>query len=61
MRNWDPFHTYLLYKRFRKTGKFNASPPLVLAMGVLVLIVLGSVLLYLPIATTRPISYGLHA
>jgi len=57
MRNWDPFHTYLLYKRFRKTGKFNASPPLVLAMGVLVLIVLGSVLLYLPIATTRPISY----
>lgn len=57
MRNWDPVDTYRLYKRFRKTGKFNASPPLVLAIAVLVLIALGSVLLYLPIATTKPISF----
>lgn len=57
MRNWDPITTYLPYKRFRKTGRFNASPPLVLAIAVLVLIALGSVLLYLPIATTKPISF----
>lgn len=57
MRNWDPFSTFQHYRRFRKTGKFNASPPLVLAIAVLVLIALGSVLLYLPIATTKPISF----
>ncbi len=56
MRHWDPSRPYRSYKRFRKTGRFNASPPLVLTAGFLALIALGTVLLSLPVATHRPIS-----
>ncbi|TAL76562.1 MAG: potassium transporter [Burkholderiaceae bacterium] len=56
MHRWNPGRTYLSYKRFRKTGQFNASPPLLLAIGFLTLIALGTVLLSLPISTREPVS-----
>lgn len=45
-----------VYKRFTRTGRFSASPPIVLGGGFLLLIFIGTVLLALPIATTRPIG-----
>jgi len=45
-----------VYKRFARTGRFSASPPIVLGGGFLLLIFIGTVLLALPIATTRPIG-----
>lgn len=56
MRNWDPLYTYRSYKRIRRTGLLRASPPVVLAAGFLALILLGTVLLSLPVATQHPIS-----
>ncbi|HEY9280359.1 MAG TPA: potassium transporter TrkG [Eoetvoesiella sp.] len=56
MRNWLPVHSYQSYKRIKKTGVFNSSPPMVLAGGFLMLILLGTLLLLLPFATHEPIS-----
>ncbi|GAB2906651.1 TrkH family potassium uptake protein [Paralcaligenes sp. KSB-10] len=57
MRNWQPLHGYKTYRRIRKTGLFNASPPIVLAAGFLILIVLGAFMLWLPVSTRQPISF----
>jgi len=56
MRNWSPLQGYQSYKRIRRTGLLRASPPIVLAAGFLVLILLGTVLLALPFASTHDIS-----
>jgi len=56
MKNWLPQD--LPYKRALPFAKdtLNLSPPLVLALGFMALIVLGALLLLLPIATTTPLS-----
>src|SRR3546814_18841700 len=56
MRNWWPAQGYRSYRKIRKTGRFSVSPPVVLACGFLLLILLGCALLLLPIATHKPIS-----
>jgi trk system potassium uptake protein TrkH len=56
MRNWSPLQGYQSYKRIRRTGLLRASPPIVLAAGFLVLILLGTVLLALPFSSTHHIS-----
>src|SRR5690606_39637650 len=48
-----PYHSY---QRLRRTGRFHASPPAVLAGGFGLLILLGAVLLCLPWATREPIT-----
>ncbi|NYT61145.1 potassium transporter [Alcaligenaceae bacterium] len=56
MRHWDPLYTYRSYKRIKRSGLLQASPPVVLAAGFLALILLGTILLWLPVATQHPIS-----
>lgn len=56
MRNWNSLHTYSSYKRLKRTGVFKSSPPIVLASGFIALILLGTLLLSLPIATHEPIN-----
>lgn len=56
MRNWDPLYTLQSYRRIKRTGLLRASPPLVLAAGFLALILLGTILLSLPAASSHPIS-----
>ncbi|TEA71875.1 TrkH family potassium uptake protein [Allopusillimonas ginsengisoli] len=57
MRNWLPLYGYQSYARIRRTGLLRASPPFVLAMGFLILILLGTVLLSLPQASPHGISF----
>ena len=56
MKTWLP--QYLPYKRLKPLSSrtLKLSPPAVLALGFLALIVLGALLLLLPIATTAPLS-----
>ncbi len=56
MRNWDPVYSLSSYRRVRRTGLLRASPPFVLAVGFLCLILLGTLLLWLPIASLRPLT-----
>ncbi len=56
MRNWDPLYSLQSYRRVRRTGLLRASPPIVLAAGFLCLILLGTLLLWLPISGLGPIS-----
>lgn len=50
------FPAYQAYRTARRTGQLQASPPTVLAGGLILLILLGTVLLSLPIAQARPFS-----
>lgn len=56
MKTWLP--QYLPYKRLKPLSSrtLKLSPPAVLALGFVALIVLGALLLLLPIATTAPLS-----
>lgn len=45
------------YKRLRTGGVFSASPPMVLAGGFMLLILLGAGLLSLPFAASRPLGF----
>ncbi|NYT57842.1 potassium transporter [Alcaligenaceae bacterium] len=56
MRNWLPLYSYQSYQHVRRTGMFRASPPVVLASGFLALILLGTLLLSLPMASQQAIS-----
>lgn len=56
MRNWLPLNGYQSYKQITKTGLLNASPPIVLAVIFLALILIGTILLSLPAATHHPIT-----
>ena len=56
MRNWLPSYSYSTYTRIRHTGMLRASPPTVLVIGFLVLILAGTILLSLPISAREPIS-----
>src|SRR5690606_38371964 len=56
MRPWLPQYGYQSYKRFQRTGRLQASPPTVLAIGFLVLILIGTGLLALPISTVHGIA-----
>lgn len=56
MRNWLPLSGYQSYTRIRRTGLLRASPPFVLAMGFVALIVLGTTLLSLHAASTQPVT-----
>ncbi len=56
MRNWDPRSSYQSRKRIKRGGLLRASPPLVLIVGFLALILLGTALLSLPMASQHPIS-----
>ena len=56
MRNWDPLYSLRSYRRVKRTGLFRASPPIVLAAGFLCLILLGTLLLWLPMSSVGPIS-----
>ena len=56
MRNWLPAHGYQSYKRMKRSGLVPASPPAVLAMGFLALILLGTLLLSLPAASHEPLN-----
>jgi trk system potassium uptake protein TrkH len=56
MRSWIPIQTYRSLGRVRRTGLLRASPPAVLAGGFIVLILVGTALLSLPIASREPIS-----
>lgn len=48
-----PYHSY---QRFRRTGRFSARPPAVLAGGFALLILVGTALLCLPWANQQPIN-----
>ncbi len=56
MRHWHPRHTLYNYRRARKTGRINVSPPIVLTAGFAVLSVIGMGLLLLPFSTHDGIS-----
>ncbi|MGB6104731.1 MAG: TrkH family potassium uptake protein [Pusillimonas sp.] len=56
MRNWLPLYGYQSYQRVKRTGLLRASPPVVLAAGFLVLILIGTLLLSLPWASRHAIS-----
>src|SRR5690606_18841405 len=56
MRNWNPRNTIASYQRMRRNGVFQASPPVVLAGGFFLLILLGTLLLSLPISQSQPFS-----
>ncbi|MDS1141638.1 potassium transporter TrkG [Pusillimonas sp. SM2304] len=56
MRNWLPVYSYQSYQRIKRTGLLRASPPVVLAIGFLALILIGTLLLSLPMASRQPIS-----
>lgn len=56
MRNWLPLYGYQSYKRIKRSGLLQASPPAVLALGFLALILLGTLLLSLPAASHEPLS-----
>ncbi|NYT85933.1 TrkH family potassium uptake protein [Pollutimonas harenae] len=56
MRNWLPLHGYQSYQRIQRTGLFRASPPVILAAGFLGLILMGTLLLSLPMASRNGIS-----
>ncbi|WP_397473319.1 TrkH family potassium uptake protein [Pusillimonas sp.] len=45
------------FKRIRRRGVFSASPPMVLAGGFIVLILLGAGLLCLPFAADKPLGF----
>lgn len=47
---------YRSYQRLRRTGRFSAGPPTVLAGGFALLILAGGLLLYLPWANRQPIT-----
>src|SRR5690606_13220559 len=48
---------YDSYRRLRNRGVFSASPPMVLAGGFAVLILIGTVLLCLPFAANKPLGF----
>lgn len=54
MRNWLPSYTHSSYVHLRRTGMLRASPPAVLAFGFLALIIIGTVLLWLPVSQREP-------
>src|SRR5690606_2318500 len=54
--NWLPLYSYQSYQRIKRTGLLRASPPVVLAVGFLALILIGTILLSLPMASRQPIS-----
>ncbi|AEC19760.1 K+ uptake system component [Pusillimonas sp. T7-7] len=56
MRNWLPLYGYHSYQHIKRTGLFRASPPVVLAAGFLALILIGTLLLSLPMASQHDIS-----
>ncbi|NYT64877.1 potassium transporter [Alcaligenaceae bacterium] len=56
MRPWNPLYTYRSYQRLQRTGVFKSSPPVVLASWFIALILLGTLLLSLPIASHHPIG-----
>lgn len=47
---------YQAYRRARRTGQLQASPPTILAGGFILLILLGTLLLSLPVAQKQPFS-----
>lgn len=57
MRHLKFWPSYGSYKRLRTGGVLSASPPMVLAGGFMLLILLGAGLLCLPFATTKPIDF----
>ncbi|MBC2769530.1 TrkH family potassium uptake protein [Pusillimonas minor] len=56
MRNWDPRLTLRHYHQVRHAGRFNASPPMVLAGGFLFLSLMGALLLWMPFSTHHQIE-----
>lgn len=56
MRNWLPSSYQISYARVRRTGMLRASPPMVLAAGFFALIILGTLLLWLPLSAHQPIG-----
>ncbi|MFA7624768.1 MAG: potassium transporter, partial [Pusillimonas sp.] len=56
MRNWDPRQSLRHYHHVKRTGRFNASPPTVLAAGFIALILIGALLLWLPFSNQHGIS-----
>ena len=57
MRNWDPRQSLRHYHHVRRTGRFNASPPAVLAGGFITLSLIGALLLLMPFSTHHEISW----
>jgi len=57
MRHWSPYRTFQSYRKLRRTGRFDASPPAVLAMGFLALIAIGTALLCLPPANAGKVDF----
>lgn len=58
MRSWEPKQALRHeHRKPRRQQQLQASPPIVLAIGFLFLILLGSAILSLPQASTAPISY----
>lgn len=56
MYQWNRLGNYLAYRQIKRTGMLKFSPPVVLAAGFFALILVGTLLLSLPIATQQPIS-----
>jgi len=56
MKNWLPQALPYLRPVVRKDGVFTLSPPAVLAFGFALLILLGTLLLLMPAATSAPLS-----
>lgn len=56
MKNWLPQHLPYVRLPSGKVSRVSLSPPAVLALGFLALILLGTLLLLLPVATTQPIN-----
>lgn len=56
MYQWKRLSAYEPYRQIKRTGMLKFSPPMVLAAGFFALILLGTLLLSLPIASQHPIS-----
>lgn len=56
MKNWLPQQLPYVRLPSGKVSRVSLSPPAVLALGFLALILLGTLLLLLPVATTQPIN-----
>lgn len=57
MRPFKIWPGYESYRRLRNRGVFSASPPMVLAGGFAVLILIGALLLCLPFASNEPLGF----
>lgn len=57
MKNWDPYYYPYVTPSIAKKKVLQLSPPAVLFLGFVALIIIGSLLLKLPIATTSTITW----